>query len=126
VSYKTFIDDDGTPWQVWDVRPEETEQRLRERRLIHDPPHDERRGVVDRRTGREVRADLPPELRDGWLVFQSAFGRRRHWPIPVDWDRLPLAELRTLCRQAKDVVRGRSSSSGDGSVEPGSGPVTLG
>jgi hypothetical protein len=126
VSYKTFIDDDGTPWQVWDVRPEDTERRLRERRLIHDPPREERRGVVDRRAARAVRADLPSELKDGWLVFQSALGRRRHWPIPADWERLPLAELRALCSQAKDVVRRGRGLSGDGGDEPGSGPVTLG
>jgi hypothetical protein len=36
---------------------------------------------------------LPPEVRDGWLAFQSVHERRRLVPIPVGWNELMDAEL---------------------------------
>jgi hypothetical protein len=80
---------------------------MRERRVRHDPPAEERRDLEDRRGRIDLRANLPPELADGWLVFRSPHGRKRFWPIPPAWDRLPLAELRELCQQARTVAENR-------------------
>lgn len=115
MSYRTFTDSEGTHWQVWDVRPEEAERRLRERRKLHDPPEEELRGVFDRRRKHGARGDLPPELIRGWLVFQSDGMRKRFWPIPDGWHALAVAELRDLCKRATTVShrpagRGRDAS----------------
>ena len=48
---------------------------------------------------------LPPDLREGWLAFQSDLERRRLTPIPDMWEELPDEELLRLMRQA--VTRGR-------------------
>jgi hypothetical protein len=105
LSYRKFLDDQGTLWQVWDVRPEDAERRIRERRVHHNPPDGERRGILDRRGHLAVRTDLPPELRGGWLVFQSPHLKRRYWPIPAQWEQLSLGEIRMLCEMAQAVAR---------------------
>jgi hypothetical protein len=43
---------------------------------------------------------VSPGLELGWLVFESAFERRRLAPIPSDWERLSDDELSALCARA--------------------------
>jgi hypothetical protein len=43
---------------------------------------------------------LPPDLRSGWLVFESRTGRRRLTPVPSGWESLPDQRLNTLCESA--------------------------
>jgi hypothetical protein len=105
LSYRKFLDGEGTLWQVWDVRPDEAERRMRERRIRHEPQGADRRGIMDQRGNLAVRTDLPPELRGGWLVFQSPNSKRRYWPIPDQWDQLSVGEMRMLCELAHVVAR---------------------
>lgn len=84
---RQFFDAKGASWDVWDVSP-----------------HDLSRFDYDRRSSSRVRGDAPrpvdasvyPELREGWLCFQSATEKRRFAPIPSDWYELPDAVLRVM------------------------------
>jgi hypothetical protein len=51
-------------------------------------------------------AIVSPELRDGWLTFDSGWSRRRLVPIPPDWEGAEIERLQLLCHVAK---AGRSS-----------------
>ena len=44
---------------------------------------------------------LRPELREGWLTFESTLGRFRLAPVPDGWERAPTAKLELLCRLAR-------------------------
>lgn len=65
---------------------------------------------------------IGPDLRDGWLSFDSGSERRRVCPIPKDWDQLPAERLELLCRVAattrrsdpRGVARIRDDDSGGG------------
>jgi hypothetical protein len=48
---------------------------------------------------------VDPDLRDGWLCFESAGERRQLGPIPPDWQNLPELELALLWERAKRVAR---------------------
>jgi hypothetical protein len=84
---RQFFDAKGVSWDVWDVSP-----------------HDLSRFDYDRRTSSRARGDAPravaasvyPELREGWLCFQSLHEKRRFAPIPSDWYELPDAVLRVM------------------------------
>ena len=41
-----------------------------------------------------------PELRDGWLAFDSGTERRRVGPIPKEWEQMSPERLELLCRLA--------------------------
>ena len=43
---------------------------------------------------------VDPDLRGGWLSFDSGLDRRRVCPIPKGWDQLPPERLELLCRVA--------------------------
>jgi hypothetical protein len=105
--YRTFIDYAGTSWHVWDVVPSQAERRYHERRLMHvlteDAEDAERRAVEDRRRQAGIRAQLPPELVNGWLVFDCRSLKRRYWPIPDGWENLSVGELSELCELAVPV-----------------------
>ena len=51
---------------------------------------------------------LPEEFDDGWLCFESDFGKRRLTPVPENWRRATAVELERLLRQASPVIRPRS------------------
>jgi hypothetical protein len=107
MAYRTFVDYAGTSWNAWDVLPAQVERRERERRLMNaaakaDEAAD-RRGVEDRRVELGTRAQLPPELVNGWVVFQSASLKRRYWPIPPGWENFSIGELADLCELARPV-----------------------
>jgi hypothetical protein len=63
----------GTVWQVWEVLPRQTNQRI------------------------------PTALRDGWLGFQSSAERRRFAPIPVGWQTFTDESLLLLLAQSERV-----------------------
>lgn len=107
MAYRTFVDYAGTSWHAWDVVPAQAERRERERRVVNTQAEDaettDRRGVDDRRTEAGVRAQLPPELVNGWVVFQSASVKRRFWPVPPGWETFSIGELSDLCELAQPV-----------------------
>ena len=79
---------------MWAVLPEMVERRLNaERRAA---PRDK----PDRRQHVDIRFRMAPELRQGWLAFQSGYERRRLVPIPRAWETLDDTQLATLAREA--------------------------
>lgn len=103
MAYRTFIDSSGLEWQSWDVLPKGCERRLTERRVAR-----ERLSFADRRHGDRRRVQgrwtpLTSGLRDGWLCFESAEGRRRLTPIPAGWEVCADRELEAYCRSANPV-----------------------
>ena len=108
---RTFVDEQGTEWTAWEVRPgvgslARPERRAGDRRRETAPePVVERRRTPDRRVrASRARAALVPR-NAGWLAFQAGTVRRRLVPIPSDWDEMSDVELRALCRSATPVAR---------------------
>lgn len=103
--YRTFADDQGRSWDIWEVRPDHIERRGPERR--QEPPRPwtgpERRASPDRRQQREVRVRLQYPLSEGWLVFQSDEEKRRLCPIPEDWESCRGPRLRQLWQKAEVI-----------------------
>ena len=52
----------------------------------------------------DIRFRMAPELRQGWLAFQSGHERRRLAPIPPAWESLDDTELAALARQATPLT----------------------
>jgi hypothetical protein len=71
---RSFKDSNGTEWDVFDERSS---------------------GPM-----RALECDYPPPETDPGLVFVSHAGKRRLWPCPADWIRLPDEELESLCGKA--------------------------
>ena len=117
--HRRFADRTGTPWEVWDVKPQWADRRSgadRRHRTLDDPDVDppvlEQRRGVDRRVGsgpRQPRLSLGDSYTAGWLAFESPAERRRLSPIPQGWDQLDEPVLADLCSKAKVVTvrRGR-------------------
>jgi hypothetical protein len=105
---RTFEDESGVAWRVWQVAPLRVERREGQRRGRVDRVRgdEERRAGPDRRVRFELRAVLPREFRNGWLAFESDRERRRYAPIPELWQRLGDAALCALCRLARVVGHG--------------------
>lgn len=103
--YRTFADDTGRSWEIWDVRPERIERRGGERRQDRPTPWTglERRVSEDRRQKREVRMRLTYPLSEGWLVFKSDEEKRRLSPIPANWEALRGPDLRALWEKAEVI-----------------------
>lgn len=108
--YRTFADDQGTSWEIWDVRPERVERRDTDRRVDRTVPWmgPERRVADDHRQQRETRIRLTYPLSEGWLVFKSDDEKRRLAPIPPRWESLRGQELRELWQKA-DIIAGTIS-----------------
>ena len=104
MAHRTFTDEDGVVWAVWDVVPTSTERRLGGRRLNLTPEQGRQIGLGTadrRRTERRVMQTEPRPrvalgLEKGWLVFESATERRRLAPIPEHWEELPDSALPAL------------------------------
>jgi hypothetical protein len=99
MALREFTDWLGRDWLVWEVEP-----FLVERHVILEHRSDanaERRGVGHRRTR------TTSELSDGWLVFESAFERRRLYPYPEEWATLSEADLGALLEQASPTQHAR-------------------
>lgn len=105
--YRTFADDQGKSWEIWDVRPERVERRRAERRQERPTPWlgAERRVAADRRRrdGTDNRSEHP--LVGGWLVFKSDDEKRRLAPIPPNWASRRGQELRELWEKADIIAR---------------------
>jgi len=98
MSHRVFVDDQEQQWEVWAVLPEVVERRLNaERRTA---PRD----TPDRRQQIDIRFRMAPELRQGWLAFQSGHERRRLAPIPDAWETLDDTELAALARRATPLA----------------------
>lgn len=69
MAHRSFRDERGREWQVWDVRPTAD--------------------IVIR-----------PELRGGWLAFESGDEKRRLAPVPDGWETASDAELLALLARA--------------------------
>jgi hypothetical protein len=111
--YRTFADEAGRSWEIWDVRPERIERRGGERRQEQPTPWTglERRVAEDRRQKREVRMRLTYPLSEGWLVFKSDAEKRRLSPIPANWETLRGSDLRALWEKAEVIgIRIREQS----------------
>jgi hypothetical protein len=109
MAYRTFVDNDGAYWQVWDSQPSKMERRVSQsdrRHLVRYPWHGvERREGGDRRVVSQRRITLSEGYGSGWLTFESLEEKRRLTPIPTAWDEASQAELRLLCSKAKRVSK---------------------
>ena len=94
MTHRIFTDDHGRAWEVWEVFPEVVERRLNEERRTVP------RATPDRRQHVDIRFRMAPELRDGWLAFQSNDERKRLAPIPSGWSSLDDAALGELASRA--------------------------
>jgi len=114
MSYRTFVDRDGSYWQVWDSQPTRVERRARdtERRKPRTLPWHgtERRAGVERRVTSQRRIMLSEGFGSGWLTFESLQEKRRLLPIPSHWEVMTESELRELCEKARRVERVDDSS----------------
>ncbi|HMG12346.1 MAG TPA: hypothetical protein VK571_04150 [Gemmatimonadaceae bacterium] len=114
MSYRTFVDKDGSYWQVWDSQPVKVERRMSEDR--RKPRYyawggTERRSGTDRRTTSQRRITLANGYGAGWLTFESLTEKRRLIPIPAHWEDVSQAELRALCERAKRVAKSEGERS---------------
>jgi hypothetical protein len=109
MSYRTFVDRDGSYWQVWDSQPTKVERRVtatdRRRPKLYAWHGVERRTVADRRMTSQRRIILSEGYGAGWLTFESLNEKRRLTPIPNRWEELSQPELRTLCEKAKRIAK---------------------
>ncbi|MEX1185618.1 MAG: hypothetical protein WEA80_03430 [Gemmatimonadaceae bacterium] len=103
--YRTFADEAGRSWEIWDVRPERIERRDGERRQERPTPWTglERRVGEDRRRKGEARLHLSYPLCEGWLVFKSDHEKRRLSPILANWETLRGPGLRALWEKAEVI-----------------------
>lgn len=104
--YRTFADEQGRSWEIWDVRPERVERRGPERRQPQPTPWTglERRVAEDRRQKGELRVRLTYPLSEGWLVFKADHEKRRLSPIPENWESSRGQELRALWEKAEVIA----------------------
>lgn len=108
MGYRTFVDRDGSYWQVWDSQPTRVERRLiADRRQPRFPPwrETERRSGHDRRITNQRRITLAEGYGSGWLTFESLSEKRRLLPIPAEWETISQGELRALCEKAKRIAK---------------------
>lgn len=100
MAHREFVDPHGVHWQVWAVVPSSADRRDASDRRAEPRPKGERR------TRRELRVRMDPELAKGWLVFESAHEKRRLHPIPEQWASLGEEALVTLLREAAPAPHG--------------------
>ena len=109
MSHRTVRDPEGVAWEVWEVRPAWAERRVAARRVpgaTAEPASELRRGH-ERRQVSEARPRVGTGLEAGWLVFASAFEKRRVAPIPIEWEALPDETLVGLSKDATSVQKPR-------------------
>jgi hypothetical protein len=99
MAHRSFRDDVGREWDVWEVVPTAVE-----RRIAQAPA---RPAAAERRRVKEARVVVPTRLQKGWLAFQCGAERRRLAPIPSDWAEMTAGELLELLRQADRRARSR-------------------
>jgi hypothetical protein len=99
MAHRSFRDELGREWDVWEVVPTAVE-----RRIAHAK---KRPAEAERRRVHEARVVVPDRLQKGWLAFQSGRERRRLAPIPADWAEMTAEELADLLHQADRRTRTR-------------------
>ena len=106
MTHRSFVDRDGRRWEAWDVYP------LADRRTIERRQVVERGRLVERRRGAERRQRhlsraplLGTDYGAGWLCFESGAERRRHAPVPQDWESWDDTRLEACCQAATRVIR---------------------
>ena len=99
MAHRSFHDELGREWEVWEVVPTAVERRI--------ATASRRPAGVERRKVNETRVVVPDRLQKGWLAFQSGRERRRVAPIPADWQEMTSAELLDLLHQADRRVKTR-------------------
>lgn len=97
VPHREFEDELGRLWTVWEVVPRSIERR-REGGVA--PPREEERREIS-----GPRMVVAPELRAGWLAFESRGDKRRYAPAPPEWATFTDAQLRDYLARAKRVGR---------------------
>jgi hypothetical protein len=109
MAHRTVRDSEGVAWEVWEVRPAWAERRVGARRGKGEdrPPAAELRRGRDRRQVTEARPRVGTGLESGWLVFASAFEKRRLAPIPIQWEELPDDTLVGLSQNAMSIPKPR-------------------
>jgi hypothetical protein len=85
VPLRSFKDESGREWEVWEVA------------AAHKPA---------RRTLLPGLA-VPAPLKAGWLAFQSGRDRRRLVPVPPGWTDLSMEGLRDLLGRARVIAAAR-------------------
>ena len=108
--HRTVRDSEGVAWEVWEVRPAWAERRVNSRR--GDAGRDaslreNHRSGRDRRQSSEMRPRVGQGLESGWLVFSSAYEKRRLAPIPPQWEALEDDKLVQLSRQGTSIPKQR-------------------
>ena len=114
MSYRTFVDGNGSYWQVWDSQPTKMERRVsadRRKPRYYAWGGTERRSGTDRRTTSQRRIVLSEGYGAGWLTFESLNEKRRLIPIPANWENVSQTELRALCDRAKRVAKSEGERS---------------
>ena len=113
---RRITDSRGVRWDVWEV------DRKDLGRFTYDRRGADRADAVDAPpTSLTSQANpleesflesmmVHPELRDGWLCFQSSTDRRRLAPIPVGWHEASDDALRDLLDAATPVTRGAGAA----------------
>jgi hypothetical protein len=99
MAHRTFRDELGREWDVWEVVPTAVERRMAKAPLRATP--------IERRRVQETRVLVPESLQKGWLAFQSGNERRRLSPIPRDWEDMTASELIELLNHADRRTRTR-------------------
>jgi hypothetical protein len=99
MAHRSFHDEMGREWEVWEVVPTAVERRIAKPAARPAP--------VERRKVSETRVVVPDRLQKGWLAFQSGRERRRLSPIPSDWPEMTVSELLELLHQADRRVKTR-------------------
>jgi hypothetical protein len=108
MGYRTFVDRDGSYWQVWDSQPTRVERRTmvdRRKPRLFPWRETERRSGHDRRISSQRRITLAEGYGNGWLTFESLTEKRRLLPIPSQWETMSQDELRALCEKAKRIAK---------------------
>jgi hypothetical protein len=109
MGYRTFVDRDGSYWQVWDSQPTRVERRAatgdRRKPRLFPWRETDRRSGQDRRLTSQRRITLAEGYGGGWLTFESLSEKRRLLPIPTHWEDMSQGELRMLCEKAKRIAK---------------------
>jgi hypothetical protein len=90
MTYRRFVDPQGSLWEAWEVHPMVVERRINAERRANA------REEVDRRKQQEFRLVIPRELSRGWLAVQSTAAKVRLSPIPEGWMQLSDSDLADL------------------------------
>ncbi len=106
MAYRTFLDNNGRYWQVWESHPQRFERRRSERRQSDHPWRgEERRGTERRQNVRNRAVVVDTQLANGWLTFESFTEKRRLAPVPHRWEEMSVRDLIDLWERANPVSR---------------------